>query len=285
MPAPRKRSASPPSFCRAQDFLAPYAVRMSYRIGRSEQGVLTFEPYKSHLLPMWRFKTPEVARESAHKIEGEFVRFEEGRDFVGCDMARKFLQMCVRILTHEEELLLILADTHGIRGMTRSTRYAHRAGGRKYDSSGSLLPKSTDHPGAAAKLESARIFREAWERVKAREGYQELRKEWEAEKKLWERDGKPGLHAEEDGEGDAPSEEGASEQEEGNKSSMPGSRHSSARRRSGGVKSEPSSKPATFALDSDTGIRKSQDEDRPKGAKRRRVDKSAGIKTEAKEET
>ncbi|TKA54443.1 hypothetical protein B0A53_03136 [Rhodotorula sp. CCFEE 5036] len=241
---------------------------MSYRIGRSEQGVLTFEPYKSHLLPLWRFKTPEIARESAQKIEGEFLRFEEGRDFVGCDMARKFLQM----------------------GMTRSTRYANRAGGRKYDSSGSLLPKSTDHPGAAAKLESARIFREAWERVKAREGYHELRKEWEAEKKRWEREGKPGLQAQEDGEGDAVSEEEASGQEEENKSSMPGSRRSSVRRRGGSeVKSEPSSKASASALKNDTGtspdVLKSQDQDQPKGVKRRRVDKSAGIKAEeAKEE-
>ena len=95
MPAPRKRSASPLSLSGAQGgFLAPHLTRMSYRIGRSEQGVLTFEPYKSHLLPMWRFKTPEIARESAQKIEDEFMKFEKGRDFVGCDMARKFLQMC-----------------------------------------------------------------------------------------------------------------------------------------------------------------------------------------------
>lgn len=73
--------------------LAPHPVRMSYRIGRSEQGVLTFEPYKSHLLPLWRFKTPDLARESAQQIEREFARFEHQGDFVGCDMARKFLQM------------------------------------------------------------------------------------------------------------------------------------------------------------------------------------------------
>lgn len=77
--------------------------------------------------------------------------------------------------------------------MTRSTRYANRAGGRKYDAtSGDLLPKTTDHPGAALKLESARIFREAWVRVKQREGYARLRKEWEKEKKEWERKGRPG---------------------------------------------------------------------------------------------
>jgi hypothetical protein len=39
-----------------------------YRIGRGEQGVLIAEPYKSEILPHWRFRTPEVARESAAAI-------------------------------------------------------------------------------------------------------------------------------------------------------------------------------------------------------------------------
>ncbi|GAA5881614.1 hypothetical protein JCM3774_006495 [Rhodotorula dairenensis] len=178
MPSPRKRSASPVNQIHipARQLLASHPIRMSYRIGRSEQGVLTFEPYKSHLLPLWRFKTPDIARESAQKIEREFQQFEHQRDFVGCDMARKFLQM----------------------GMTRSTRYANRAGGRKYDEAGALLPKTSDHPGAAAKLESANIFREAWERVKQREEYKQLRTEWELEKKRWEKAGRPGLKEEEE---------------------------------------------------------------------------------------
>ena len=29
-----------------------------YHIGRGQQGVLTCEPYKSELHPLWRFKTP-----------------------------------------------------------------------------------------------------------------------------------------------------------------------------------------------------------------------------------
>nr|WP_310419081.1 DUF4385 family protein [Chamaesiphon sp. OTE_8_metabat_110] len=29
-----------------------------YRIGKGEQGVLLIEPYKSEILPYWRFKTP-----------------------------------------------------------------------------------------------------------------------------------------------------------------------------------------------------------------------------------
>ena len=38
-----------------------------YRIGKGEQGVLLVEPYKSEILPHWRFKTPTLARRSAKK--------------------------------------------------------------------------------------------------------------------------------------------------------------------------------------------------------------------------
>lgn len=66
---------------------------MRYVIGRGEQGVLTFEPYKSHLLPMWRFRTPAIATESSGRLESEFRAFVDEGDFVGADMARKFLQV------------------------------------------------------------------------------------------------------------------------------------------------------------------------------------------------
>lgn len=39
-----------------------------YRVGRGEQGVLLVEPYKSEILPHWRFATPDVATESSDKI-------------------------------------------------------------------------------------------------------------------------------------------------------------------------------------------------------------------------
>ena len=32
-----------------------------YRVGKGEQGVLICEPYKGELVPLWRFKTPEIA--------------------------------------------------------------------------------------------------------------------------------------------------------------------------------------------------------------------------------
>lgn len=68
-------------------------LRMSYRIARGEQGVLTFEPYKSYLLPLWRFKTPEIARKSSRELWERFEQYDEEGDFVGMDMARKFIQM------------------------------------------------------------------------------------------------------------------------------------------------------------------------------------------------
>lgn len=36
-----------------------------YRIGKGEQGVLTVEPYRTEIVPHWRFKTTEIARESS----------------------------------------------------------------------------------------------------------------------------------------------------------------------------------------------------------------------------
>lgn len=81
-----------------------------YRVGKGEQGVLLVEPYKSEILPYWRFKTPPIAQESAGQIHQMFLSYLAQNDFVGADMARKFLQM----------------------GYTRSRRYANHQSGRKY---------------------------------------------------------------------------------------------------------------------------------------------------------
>ena len=76
-------------------------LRMSYRIGRGEQGVLTFEPYKSALLPLWRFRTVEIARKSSDDLWRAFLDYDREGDFVGMDMARKFIQMVgVRAMEH-----------------------------------------------------------------------------------------------------------------------------------------------------------------------------------------
>ncbi len=137
-----------------------------YVIGRGEQGVLLAEPYKSELLPLWRFATPEKAKASAKAILAMFYDYKKQKDFVGMDMARKFLQM----------------------GYTRSRRYANHKGGKKYDGpvpedkkgqSGAHgrkeLPRSEEDPD---KAKSAALFYDAYQIAKNDPDYTTARKEW-----------------------------------------------------------------------------------------------------------
>ncbi|KAK4494864.1 hypothetical protein PRZ48_014220 [Zasmidium cellare] len=87
-------------------------------------------------------------------------------------MARKFIQM----------------------GMTRAKRYANHAGGRKYSrpttsssSKRTELPKSKGHKGQEEKLAASEVFREVWKRCTSHEEYVQLRDEWKAERKGWDR--------------------------------------------------------------------------------------------------
>ncbi|TGB01975.1 DUF4385 domain-containing protein [Halobacillus salinus] len=125
-----------------------------YRVGRGEQGVLMVEPYKSEILPHWRFKTPDIAKESSEKIYDMFLDYKKKDDFVGMDMARKFLQM----------------------GYTRSRRYANYKGGKKYDENGEINDRDIDEE----KAKSAEIFEEKW--IKAREDEEYLKKKKEHQK-------------------------------------------------------------------------------------------------------
>lgn len=132
-----------------------------YRTGVGEQGVLLAEPYKSEILPHWRFKTPAIAKASAKKIYQLFLQYKKQNDFVGMDMARKFLQM----------------------GYTRSRRYANHKSGKKYNGPVPAHKKGvsgahgreqlpTDHD--PVKAESAAIFYAAWQKAKADPVYQDL---------------------------------------------------------------------------------------------------------------
>ena len=57
-------------------------LRMSYRIARGEQGVLSFEPYKSILLPYWRFKTVPIAETSSVNLKAAFDHYVKAEDLV-----------------------------------------------------------------------------------------------------------------------------------------------------------------------------------------------------------
>lgn len=126
-----------------------------YRIGRGEEGVLTVRPYKDELLPLWRFATTAQAKTSASAIWKKFLEYGRAGDFVGMDMARKYLQM----------------------GFTRSRRYANHRGGEKYiDGTRTEKPRVLD----SEKAEAAEIFRTHWERALKNRRYVALRRKHEA---------------------------------------------------------------------------------------------------------
>jgi hypothetical protein len=146
-----------------------------YRVGVGEQGVLLVEPYKSEILPHWRFKNVAVAQDAADKIYGLFEAYLAQQDFVGADMARKFLQM----------------------GFTRARRYANHKGGKKYQdspeanneglpypySSGSankgndILPQEADAL-TNEKAQAAAIFKEYWFKAKDHPEYLRQKQEF-----------------------------------------------------------------------------------------------------------
>jgi hypothetical protein len=125
-----------------------------YKVGKGEQGVLICEPYKSEILPFWHFKDRKIAHESSEKIYQLFIKYLTEGEFVGADMARKFLQM----------------------GFTRARRYANYKGGRKYDPNDyHLLEKGTGDPEKAI---SANLFFEMWKKEESHEAYAAMKKQW-----------------------------------------------------------------------------------------------------------
>ena len=130
--------------------------RKLYRIGRGEQGVLLVRPYTDDICTHWRFKTPEIAVESANKILSMYLKYMVEGDFIGMDMCRKFLEM----------------------GFTRARRYANHNSGRKYKKgTRNILPQEKDH--ATSKYaQSATIFKKVRDIVAKSDIYVTMRREW-----------------------------------------------------------------------------------------------------------
>ncbi|EBW4305825.1 DUF4385 domain-containing protein [Salmonella enterica subsp. enterica serovar Duisburg] len=125
-----------------------------YQVGRGEQGVLLVEPYKSEILPFWRYKDEASAMKSAEQIYQLFEAYRQQDDFVGMDMARKFIQM----------------------GYTRSRRYANYKGGKKYAEDGSLNTRGNDPIKAAA----ATVFKGWWDKIRQDEDYLKRKRQHQA---------------------------------------------------------------------------------------------------------
>ena len=126
-----------------------------YRVGKGEQGVLICEPYKSEIGPHWRFKNPETATTSSQKIYELFLDYLEKNEFVGADLARKYLQM----------------------GYTRARRYANYKGGKKYDKENDYR-QMEQGTGETEKAESASIFYKIWKKAESHPGYTAQKKSW-----------------------------------------------------------------------------------------------------------
>jgi hypothetical protein len=132
-------------------------TRKLYRIGRGEQGVLLVRPYTEQICKHWRFKNVPTATQSSHKIYEMFCNYRRQKDFIGMDMARKFLEM----------------------GFTRARRYANHKTGRKYSVSKEVLPQENDAL-TSEKAQAAQIFKKVRDLAAYDPEYQMMRKQWRA---------------------------------------------------------------------------------------------------------
>ena len=130
-------------------------TRKLYRIGRGEQGVLLVRPYTNDICAHWRFVDEETAVKSSDEIYSMFCTYRRNKDFIGMDMARKFLEM----------------------GFTRARRYANHSSGQKYDSNGKVRPQEVDWK-TNEKAKAAAVFKVIRDKAAYDPEYQSMRKEW-----------------------------------------------------------------------------------------------------------
>ena len=122
-----------------------------YRYEANEKGVFKVQPYKGELLPLWRYKDEDAAQASAAAIWARYEAYRAEEDFVGMDMARKYVQM----------------------GFTRAMRYAKYPGGKKYDADGNEREQQTWAD--AEKRKAAVVFRDFWQQVLDDPAYERLK--------------------------------------------------------------------------------------------------------------
>ena len=133
--------------------------RKLYRIGRGEQGVLLVRPYTNDICSHWRFVNEDIARKSADKIYSMFCDYKEQQDFIGMDMARKFLEM----------------------GFTRSRRYANHPSGKEVRLA--MVPyHRSRQPHYTVKSPALQaVFKKMRDKAAKDEKYVTMRKEWRSQ--------------------------------------------------------------------------------------------------------
>ena len=125
-----------------------------YKVGRGQQGVLICQPYKSELHIHWRFKTPEEAQKSAHKIYRMFLYYMVKGEFVGADMAKKYLHM----------------------GFTRSRRYWNHSSGKKWTNDGEWKVLPYDRTEQRF-YDSSLISQKYWKMARENKDYLQMKKQ------------------------------------------------------------------------------------------------------------
>ena len=110
---------------------------------------------------MWRFKTPEEAQLSCNLIYIKFLEYIEQGDFVGADMAKKYLHM----------------------GFTRSRRYWNHSSGRKWTKENGeweVLPFDRNEQRF---MDSSLIFQKYWKMAREDIEYLEMKKKFQKNEK------------------------------------------------------------------------------------------------------
>ena len=125
-----------------------------YKVGRGQQGVLICEPYKSELHIHWRFKTPDKAQLSCNQIYLKFLEYIDENDFVGADMAKKYLHM----------------------GFTRSRRYWNHSSGKKWTNDGEWKVLPYDRTEKRF-YDSSLIFQKYWKMARENKDYLQMKKQ------------------------------------------------------------------------------------------------------------
>lgn len=127
-----------------------------YRRTSDERGAFKIEPYKGELLPLWGVAALAEAEDGAEAIHDRFREYRDAGDFVGMDMARKYLQM----------------------GWTRAMRYAKYPGGRKYetDEDGDRVERDRQEWYDEEKREIALVYKRRLDRVREDERYRRAKR-------------------------------------------------------------------------------------------------------------
>ena len=141
------------------------SLRMSYPPDSTPVGgVLTFEPYRSTLYPLLHIQNLVAATASSKALRDRFLDYDERNDFVGMDMARKFIHL----------------------GKIRAMKNSEFEGGRMVDEARVKSEKvEGDYEWKEEKINIWKVFERQWRVLMRHPGYVRKMKAFVREKEIW----------------------------------------------------------------------------------------------------